>query len=309
MRRDPAQKSDWSGTPYWTTRHLKDAGHSVDVIRGEPAWAHWLLAPMKVLAQLMGREYLIRHADLYHHILRRSLRLRLSGRAYDVVLLQDAILAAAVDHPNAVFWCDAQVETLFEAYLPGYWGKTWNASAALRRERDAVSNARWVICASSWARNPLAALYPDHAEKMPVIPFPENMPAPDDEAVERAIADRTVDELRLLFIGVDWARKGGDRAMAVLEALRAQGVPASLTIIGGTPLTGEVPDGVRQLGFLDKSTPEGLAHLHGELLRSHFLLLPSRAEAWASRWWRPTPTACLRSARMSAASPLWSRRA
>lgn len=277
-RGDPDHK-DWSGTPYWTRRHLQAHGYALDAVRGEPAWARVVLAPMKGVARLLGRNYLLRHADLYHWILRRSLKRALSGKAYDVVFLQDAVLAAAVDHPNAVFWCDAQLEVLYEAYLPGYWARTLNTAAALRREREAVTNVRWVLCASPWARDALADRYPQHAGKMVIAPFPENMPVAADEAVAQAIEARPFDELRLLLIGVDWFRKGGDRAMALLNILRARGAPARLTIVGSEPFAGEVPDGVRQLGFLDKSTPEGLARLHDELLRSHFLLLPSRAEA------------------------------
>lgn len=278
-RSDPAQFSDWSGTPYWTVRHLRARGHTVDVLRGEPGWARWLLAPAKAASWLIRRHYLLRHADLYHAVLKPFLRRKLAGRRYDVVFCQDLVLASAVSHPRAVYWCDAQLETLYDAYLPGYWNRTANAAAALRRERGAVERAYRVFCSSAWAADALTKRYPAHAQKLAVVPFPENMPAPAAEAVERAIAGRSKDDFRLLFVGVDWGRKGGDRAIALVESLRAQGVPATLSIIGSSPFGDKPPAFVRQLGFIDKSMRDGLAILRSELLASHFLVLPSRAEA------------------------------
>lgn len=278
-RGDPSDLSDWSGTPYWTVRHLRARGHTVDVLRGEPKWARWLLMPMKGLAALFGRHYLLRHSNLYLRLIAPFVRRTLRRQDYEAVFSQDMILAAAVRHPKSVYWCDAELKTLYDTYLPGYWARTWNGREAMGREHEALTRSYRVFCASNWAADGLARAYPEHRRKLVMAPFPENMPTPEADAVERAIAGRSAEEFRLLFIGVDWMRKGGDRALELVQALRARGVPAMLNVVGCVPFGAKPPPFVRQLGFIDKSSREGLGALRAELLAAHFLVLPSRAEA------------------------------
>ena len=53
------------------------------------------------------------------------------------------------------------------------------------------------------------------------------------------IATRDPRELRLLFIGMDWQRKGGPVALAVTRELNRMNIPAGLTVIGCNPLLDE----------------------------------------------------------------------
>jgi glycosyltransferase involved in cell wall biosynthesis len=81
-------------------------------------------------------------------------------------------------------------------------------------------------------------------------------------------------------VGVDWARKGGDIAVAIAQRLNDEGLPTELTIVGCRPDRARLPDFVNVAGFLDKHTAEGRTALDAFYARSHFLLLPSRAEAY-----------------------------
>lgn len=83
---------------------------------------------------------------------------------------------------------------------------------------------------------------------------------------------------QLLFVGNDWARKGGDIAVTALQTLRARGIDAHLTIVGRMPhaLTG-TPH-ITGMGYLDKNRREDAAVLARLYTRSHLLLLPSRAD-------------------------------
>ncbi|HEX3756275.1 MAG TPA: glycosyltransferase family 4 protein, partial [Rhizomicrobium sp.] len=93
------------------------------------------------------------------------------------------------------------------------------------------------------------------------------------------IRERAADACRLLFVGVDWRRKGGDIALAVAEELRRRGLPAELEIVGCVPPR-VVPGFVRVHPFVSKKTLEGRALMAQLYQRSHFLLLPTRAEAY-----------------------------
>ncbi|MEO1606442.1 MAG: glycosyltransferase family 4 protein [Pseudomonadota bacterium] len=84
--------------------------------------------------------------------------------------------------------------------------------------------------------------------------------------------------LNLLFVGVDWQRKGGDIAVAALKQLRAEGHEATLTIVGRCPEAVRSVPGIRYIGFLNKNRPRDAARLTQLYRTAHLLLLPSRAD-------------------------------
>ena len=84
---------------------------------------------------------------------------------------------------------------------------------------------------------------------------------------------------RLVFLGRDWQRKGGDLLVQTVEALNASGLPTTATIIGCEP-QGLSPEFFKVYPFLDKARPDHFATLSSIMLDAHFLFLTSRAEAY-----------------------------
>jgi glycosyltransferase involved in cell wall biosynthesis len=82
----------------------------------------------------------------------------------------------------------------------------------------------------------------------------------------------------ILFIGVDWIRKGGDLALTAVAQLRRAGFPAHLHVIGAKPAGSVDSEAVTWHGFLNKSTPEGVARFNSLLKGAAFLLLPTRQD-------------------------------
>src|SRR5262249_6315867 len=82
-------------------------------------------------------------------------------------------------------------------------------------------------------------------------------------------------------VGVEWERKGMERAVDLVAALNARDVPAELSIVGCLPPESlRLPSWVRIHGHIDKRTAAGEKRL-GELLgASHFHVLFSRAECF-----------------------------
>jgi glycosyltransferase involved in cell wall biosynthesis len=119
--------------------------------------------------------------------------------------------------------------------------------------------------------------YGARPEKVHVIPFGANLDRPPERAeVSLAIGSRAQEWFDFLFVAVDWHRKGGDLALDVVSRLRASGIDARLTIVGCTP-----PPGVRGLDFLKcKRVIAQAQQLDALYARSHFFIMPSRAEAF-----------------------------
>lgn len=99
----------------------------------------------------------------------------------------------------------------------------------------------------------------------------ESLPAtcPEKPSLER---------LNLLFVGLDWTRKGGDVAVRALDLLRAAGRAAELTLVGKPPPGLQNHPGVQVAGFLDKNRPRDAARLTRLFSEAHLLVLPSRAD-------------------------------
>jgi glycosyltransferase involved in cell wall biosynthesis len=93
-------------------------------------------------------------------------------------------------------------------------------------------------------------------------------------------AHKPAGECQLLLLGVDWTRKGGDTALQVVEELRTQGIPARLVVCGCVPPHPVDPKVVQVIPRLDKNVPAEATRLADLLLRSHFLLLPTRQECF-----------------------------
>jgi glycosyltransferase involved in cell wall biosynthesis len=91
-----------------------------------------------------------------------------------------------------------------------------------------------------------------------------------------------VDKCKLLFLGVDWFRKGGDIALEVARELKRSGLNVELTIVGCQPFNESPPDFVTTLGFISKNTGLGVNKINKLIAESHFLIVPSRAEAYGN---------------------------
>lgn len=84
--------------------------------------------------------------------------------------------------------------------------------------------------------------------------------------------------LELLFVGLDWVRKGGDIAVATLSRLRDQGIDAHLTIVGRCPERHWRHPDITYTGFLSKNRVRDVAALTRLYTKSHLLLAPSRSD-------------------------------
>jgi glycosyltransferase involved in cell wall biosynthesis len=154
---------------------------------------------------------------------------------------------------------------------------------AERWDRVALQKATMVCYCSEWAANDCLAQYRMDPQKVHVVPFGANCGAPYDnrDEAENAIRARSRNQCELLFVGVDWERKGGSLAMDVAGLLNKSGVPTRLTVVGCEPFAkSEPPEFVECLGFLKRSNDAQRQKLNEVFRRSHFFIMPSIAECF-----------------------------
>ncbi|HEV2694059.1 MAG TPA: glycosyltransferase family 4 protein [Verrucomicrobiae bacterium] len=283
---DPRDNNNWSGLGYFIWKCLAARGIEVELIGPLPlpaVYRKWSMCKWRFYHHLQGRYY-YSDADLTNVCL-RSLA---AGRKLESLPPVDAIVSATI-LPAAflpgkvplVIYSDATLRSLYRTYEVYSNLSPLNLRHADRIERAAQSRAAALVYASEWAANSVRTEYGVDPAKVHVVPFGANLESfPTRLAVEQAIDARDRQKIRLLFIGMDWDRKGGPAALAVVRELNRTGFQATLTLIGCGPRLEEADRKfVEPLGFIEKNEA-GLVKIQAELLRSHFLIVPSLAECF-----------------------------
>ncbi len=144
-------------------------------------------------------------------------------------------------------------------------------------ESGAVAHAKEIVVPSAWAAQSFRGDYQYDESRLNIIPFGANLSNPPTQV--DAVRVRSLKVCRLLLVGVDWERKGGPIAIAVLQALLAAGVSAELVVCGCRPPAGTPRMAVRVIPFLRKDDPADADQLRQLFLSSTFLIVPSKADA------------------------------
>lgn len=179
-----------------------------------------------------------------------------------------------------VFWHDATIPSLVGFY-PGYQNTCKESiKNGIKAERMALEKCRLAIYSSDWAGQSAVAYYGVDPNKVKVVPFGANLICNRTlEDIVKIINNKDRKTLKLLFIGGEWSRKGGDTALQVVKDLNKRGVPAELDVVGCNP-TIDLPDYVRVHGFISKNNNEGRIRLDDLFSQAHFFILPTKAEAF-----------------------------
>jgi glycosyltransferase involved in cell wall biosynthesis len=129
---------------------------------------------------------------------------------------------------------------------------------------------------SDWAKQSAVNDYNIDPSRIDLIPFGANIDfIPPLEGIFEKEKNQT---LTLLFLAVDWDRKGGRIAYDTLQSLKKKNVKARLVICGCTPPDGLSDPDMTVIPFLNKNKPEDHEYFVQLLSTSHFLLLPTRAD-------------------------------
>jgi glycosyltransferase involved in cell wall biosynthesis len=141
---------------------------------------------------------------------------------------------------------------------------------------QALRRATMLVFSSIWAAQSAIKDYGIATEKIQIIPFGANIEqVPDQQLVSTKLCSP---RCRLLFVGLDWQRKGGDIALETLLSLEAWGIAAELIICGCRPprtVTHKHLKVVSRLNSNDPRQRKALAELYAQ---ADFLLLPTRSD-------------------------------
>lgn len=281
---DPTDVNSWSGLTYYMLQALQGAGAQTGVIgnlRDPYIYAYRL---KKVLyAALLGRNY---HRDREPRVLKgfaAQVESALAAVDYDVVFSPGTFPIAYLqtDKP-IVFWTDSSFAGMVNFY-PNFSNLCRETiQKGNRIEQLALSKCRMAIYPSEWAAKTAIQSYDVDPKKVQVVPFGANNDCNCSvQEIDSFLQVKNLEVCKLLFIGGEWYRKGGDIAIKVAERLNKRGIRTELNIVGCHP-PARYPAFVKLHGYISKRTQAGRTLFKKLMTESHFLILPSRAECFGA---------------------------
>ncbi|NUQ82139.1 MAG: glycosyltransferase family 4 protein [Bacteroidetes bacterium] len=278
---DALDISHWSGLDCSIARMLESQEADLDFI-GNLHFSLNLLIRLKLryyrhLSSLhfdLDREPFVAR-QYAHHILNRL------KPDTDLVFSPGSIPVALLEtHLPKVIYTDATFASLINFYSSFSDLSSETIRHGHQLEKISLETASLIIYSSQWAADSAIHTYGISPEKIQVVPFGSNLPGNRTLSdVSDLVQRRNTDRLDLLFIGVEWERKGGDQAVEITNRLNASGIRTILHTVGSERIPCTInPDTIINHGYISKCTCAGLSELEQLFRTCHFLLLPTLAD-------------------------------
>ena len=280
---DSSDVHAWSGLGDYILRALQDVGLDTELIGNLGTRKVWsrLASLKKGYYKRLSKQYL---RDREPSILRgfsAQVEKHLPSVGSDIVFSPGTIpIAYLQTQKPIVFWTDATFAGMVDFYPEFSNLCTETIKNGHKMEQLALSKCRLAIYASEWAANTAIQNYDVDPTKVKVVPFGANIDCHRSvDEIGKIFDGKSFDTCKLLFVGVDWWRKGGDKAFAVADLLNKRGIKTELHVVGCNPPF-DTPSFVKKHGFLSKKTEAGRKRLNQLYSEAHFFILPSRAECY-----------------------------
>jgi glycosyltransferase involved in cell wall biosynthesis len=277
---DVSDVTSWSGIPFEILAQMRAQNVDVRVLSPLTARAKYLLAPVRLMSRARKMSVTLDHFPMTLRAYARQIEGFVRENAIDVVFSTSTIPITLLDCGKAIVtWTDAVFHEMYDYYF----ANMTNSAAARGKwqEETALRNCQIAAYASTWALEG-ARRVTDDWKKLRLLPFGSSLPVRHtaEDIAMSATEKRVMRKKRceLLFVGVNWERKGGAIAVETARLLNEAGIKTSLRVVGSQP-KGEVPSFVEVLGFINKSSDAGKQKFIDLFRSADFFILPTRAEA------------------------------
>lgn len=279
---DASDVTTWSGIPFQILNQLRAQGVHVEVYSPLHSKMKYALAPAKLMARIRGKSLSLDHFQVVLDSYAKQISALLLSRPVDVVVSTSTIPITRLEcQQPIVVWADAVFHSMYEYYGNAFSNLTNGALIRARsQEEEGLERCAIAAYSSSWAAESAKQL--TDPRKVRILPFGSSLPVQHSKK-DIAISSKEKRALRpkrceLLFVGVNWERKGGDLAVETARLLNDAGIKTTLRVVGSVP-PGSLPDFVISTGFINKSTAEGMRRFVELFQAADFFILPTKAEA------------------------------
>ena len=279
-RWSPLDKGSWSGTSHYSYQQISNR-YPVEVFTYKWPWylREWMTTQKSLNRKIFKKHTSVEFLKAYAKYFCRQLDKDLRKRPVDLLFVSASpqLIAYLKTDIPVIFMIDATFQQI-QGYYPYFSNlASYNIRQGIELDKLAFHRADHCMLASEWNKNSAVKDYGVDPAKITVVPCGANL---DRVPGKEELKDFDPDHCRLLFLGVDWERKGGQIALDTFLLLKKQGLPVELTIVGCVPPPNAMinAEGITVIPFLDKNKAEDAERLHQLLLHTSFLLLPTRAE-------------------------------
>lgn len=278
-RYDPRDKKTWSGTSYYTLQQIRKYG-TVEIFQYPmpKLLQEWLTTKKSINRRWFGKNSAVEFMRAYAAYFSRRLDRDLRRRPVDILFVSASpqLVAYSDTQIPIVYMTDATFRQL-QGYYPGFSNLAgYNIREGIKLDQKAFQKSAHCMLASEWNRRSALEDYGIDPARISVVPCGANL-----DRIPGSLPQQSGDKKHtdLLFLGVEWERKGGAIALDAYRQLKSEGFSVRLKIIGCIPPEDLTADtGITVIPFLDKNREDQFEQLQRILLDTDFLLLPTRAE-------------------------------
>jgi len=273
---DPTNVLTWSGIPYYMTNSLRAEFPSLYPVRSpRPEWFRYLRG---LAWRASGGQFELRWSILLAEWNGEILLQKLIEQGADIVLsIANSPLGAYLSSKIPTIHVSDTTLPLMQGYYPEFSRLPGALAAqALQLDRASVLQSRACLYPSEWAASSAIRDYGADPSRIHVIPWGANLEA----RVSYERNHRSSNEIcNLIFIGVDWLRKGGDIAAAATTLLSELGYSVQLHVIGPRSKIPE-SNSILYHGFINKNTANGRDKFDSIMKQGSFLFVPTRQDCY-----------------------------
>jgi glycosyltransferase involved in cell wall biosynthesis len=269
----------WSGLGYHIAKSLEKQGCTIKYINLTSVKKPFHLKVKWVFYKLVGKNYQIYRDPFFAKKYADQVELLLDSTT-DIIFSPGSIPIAMLRlNKPIILYTDSTFAGLLNFYDNFKNLAKESISYGNHFEMLALNTCSLAIFSSDWAAETARTYYKIDNKKLTVVPFGANLDNQKNrEEITKIIDKKSRAVLKLLFLGVEWDRKGGDIALRITELLNEQNITTELHVAGIKKFDFELPSFVVNHGYISKSDTIGKDQIEKLLTTSHFLLLPTRAD-------------------------------
>jgi glycosyltransferase involved in cell wall biosynthesis len=273
------KQSSWGGTVDYMIRTLQKYCGDVHPIGSVSSKAKLLGKVIHKSSRILFKKnYPFNHTFAVSKEYAHTVTKKLTERPFDVIVAPSCgteIAFLETDIPIVLI--EDATFALLHNYYPQYSNllqrSVYEAHAL---QGLAIKRACSLFYTSHWAAQSAIEDYHADAQKVHVHPFGANFHTPPSPEI--AQAKQKTECCRLLFVGVDWQRKGGEIAFETLLQLEELGILAELIVLGCTPPKTFSHERMTVIPFLNKRDERQHREFNRLFETSSFMILPTRSD-------------------------------
>jgi len=272
----------WSGTIFAIKKSLINTTRAeiivIDKLKTKPSITAFLL---KIISKFTGKYYDLKRSKAVLKHYAKEIKNRLP-KEYDCIIASSSLPITYLNQDKPLsFYTDATFHAMLDYYFPKSKWANQSIEMGNYHEQMAINKANTIFYASDWAKQDAISFYSADPKKIKIVLFGANTAYRiTEDKLQKIINNRTQNgTIRLLFVGVDWERKGAEIVVNTSKLLIESGKKVQLDMVGipKLPLK-ENPSFINNHGFINKNNSLEQEKLNKLYLEADFLFVPSRQE-------------------------------